>query len=199
MKTIVFHFSLLFFLLPAITYGQADSTFHWTVKLQGLFGQTTGPEFSANGAGYAIAYGINLSERSKLRIEHSGADLRGDVFFVTDMDGLTIGTGRQAFYKLSLNVLIHRTLWSDGKDVNVFMAVGPGLSYVSENTFSEINNEEFDGPKYKATGTSAFAEVGIELTQFIFSAFFSKSYYKDIEKVIDSSNAYLGISAGYKF
>lgn len=165
----------------------------------GLFGQTTGPEFSANGAAYGLAYSIQLAHHSKIRLEHTGADLRGQSFLVTDMDGNTIGKGRQAFYKLQFNTLYQRSIWSNEGKVDVYAAIGPGISYVYENTFSEINNTDIDGPVNKEFALAANLEIGLELSEFIFSLQFAKSYYSESIEIIDSNNWYIGLGTGYQF
>jgi hypothetical protein len=199
MTSNIFHFILFLFIFPTISYSQIDSSYHWSVKLQGFFGQTTGPQFSANGAGYGVAYNFELSDKSKLRLEHNGASLRGDVFTITDVNGSIIGTGRQAFYRMNLNALFHQAIWVNSTGTQLYIALGPGITYVSESTFSEINNEDVDGPNLRATGLNTHFELGLDLDQFIFSTFYSKSYYKESADVLDTSIAYLGVSAGYKF
>lgn len=182
------------------SYAQSEyEDYHWSIKLKGLFGQTTGPNFTANGAAIAVAYYFNISSKSKILLEHSAADLRGASFLVTDMEGNTIGRGRQAFYKLQFKSLFQQSIWSNTSGTNVFIALGPGLSYVYENTFSEIGEIEIEGPIYKEHAVSANAELGIEMDRFIFSVSFTKSYYDETSVIIDASNWYLGLTAGYRF
>ena len=189
--------ALLVFVFHINLSSQEDMDREWSVGISGLFGQTSGPNFSASGAGIAVNRQLSLTQKSMLRLHLMGADLRGASYLVTDIQGNTIGKGRQAFLKSQFNTLYQqRFLTLD--DAAIYVALGPGISYIYENTFEEINNEEFEGPDYRVFAFNALFEIGVELPQFIFSTSLSQSIYNDDSPVLDANNLYIALSAGYR-